>query len=143
MRAFLEDFEWLYFTEAHFGAPRIVGQTITIPVKNLPLFPPHPLVKDGNDRAIKQHPALGGVVDGLLVFRGVSSSKRKIYKARDIPPDLIVDVDTPMSNESQRIYSFEGRLNERITIASSEWQLQDDVGVDWDILAHSFELQVE
>jgi hypothetical protein len=142
MRTFLEDFEWLHFTEAHFGAPMIVGQTITIPVKNLPVQGKHPL-RLAKDRAIKQHPALGGVVDGLLVFRGVSSSKRKIYKARGIPPDLIVDMDTPMSNESQRIYSFEGRLNERITVASSEWQLQDDVGVDWDILARSFELQVE
>ena len=145
MRVFPENFDRLYFTEAHFGTPKIAGQTITIPVRNLPVFPPHPLVKDGDDKAIWQHPALGGVVNGLLVFRGVSLSKRKMANyigdpmssewssERGFSEDYeIIDINANDNRESLNQYSFEGRLDEPPAVIAY-----------WDIIARSFELQVE
>jgi hypothetical protein len=140
MRAFLEDFECLHFTEAHFGAPRIVGQTIMIPVKNLPVQGKHPL-RLAKDRAIKQHPALGGVVDGPLVFRGVLLSKREMSDYIGDPMSSecgfskdyeVIDINIDEDRENLRLYSFEGRLDEPPAVITY-----------WDILAHSFELQVE
>jgi hypothetical protein len=37
MRSFPENFECLILGEAHFGVPKIVGRTITIPVMHLPV----------------------------------------------------------------------------------------------------------
>jgi hypothetical protein len=140
MRTFPENFECLHFTEADFGAPRIAGQTITIPVKNLPVFPPHPLIKDGDDRAIKQHPALGGVVDGLLVFRGVYLSRRKLHEYIGDPMKPtgfkdayeIEDINFGTPGEILTKYEFEGSLEEPPACLGY-----------WNILARSFELQVE
>ena len=146
MRVFPENFDCLGLWEARFGAPKVIGQDMVIPVRQLPFSALHyPLCALclAKDKAIWQHPAMGEVVNGLLVFREVSLSKRKIYISRDIPPSLIVDIDIPVSNESLNTYSFEGRLNEGITIDSPELSSQDDVGVVWDIIARSFELQVE
>jgi hypothetical protein len=143
MRSFPENFECLGLWEAHFGAPDIAEQTVTIPVKALPIFPPHPL--DRNDRVFWQHPALGGVVNGLLVFKGVTLSKRTIYKGRDLPSYVVEDINIRLTGEVLKVYPFEGRLNDRITTDSFGWCLneQGTVGVDWKIIARSFELQVE
>jgi len=141
MRAFPENFEPLGFWEAHFGAPTIVGQVITIPVKDLPVFPPHPLVKDGDDMAIRQHPALGGVVNGRLVFMGVSLSKRKMadYIGNPMSSECrfsedyeVIDINIDEDRKSLKLYSFEGRLDEPPAVITY-----------WDIIARSFELQVE
>jgi hypothetical protein len=144
MRSFPENFNYLALWESHFGAPKVIRQDVVIPVKNLGIFDSHPLVLT-KDKAIFWHSALGWVVNGLLVFHEVSLSKRKIYKARDIPPCVILDVNIPAGNKVLKPYFFEGRLNERITIDSFGWSFNEPgtVGVEWDILAYSFELQVE
>jgi hypothetical protein len=140
MRAFPENFEWLHFTEAHFGAPQVMGQDIVLPVINLPVQGDHPL-RIAKDKIIRQHPALGGVVNGLLVFRDVSLSKRRMsdYIGDPMSPECrfsedyeVVDIDTNENDENLKLYSFEGRLDEPPAVIAY-----------WDILARSFELQVD
>lgn len=151
MRSFPEYFECFHFTEASFGAPTVIGQPIatssgqvmTIPVRDLPIKGSaqgvHPLIEDGNDKAIRQHSALGCVVDGLLVFKGVFLSRRKMteYIGDPMRPDgfkdmyVIEDVNLPLTGEVLKVYPFEGSLEE------------PNAFVSWDIIAHSFELQVE
>ncbi|MDR2260955.1 MAG: hypothetical protein LBE06_08550 [Azoarcus sp.] len=140
MRAFPENFEWLGLWEAHFGAPKVMGQDMLIPVKNLPVQGDHPL-RTTKDKVIRRHPALGGVVDGLLVFREVSLSKRRVDEYIGVVTDPygvkgfrdpyeLVDVDVA-SSEKMNTYLFEGVLEEPYA-----W-------VTWDIIARSFELQVD
>jgi hypothetical protein len=139
MRSFPENFERLGFWEAHFGAPTIFGQTMTVPVKNLPFQNKHPLALT-KDKAIFQHPALGGVVNGLLVFREVFLSRRKMidYIGNPMSSDCkfseeyeVVDIDNGENYADYNLYSFEGRIDD------------PPAGVIWRIAARSFELQVE
>jgi hypothetical protein len=137
MRSFPENFDRLALGEAHFSAPKIVGRTISIPVINLPIFSPHPLVKD---KIIRQHPALGGVLDGLLVFRDVYLSRRKMCEYADDPmhpdgfrePYVVEDINVDVGNEILNTYEFEGSSKEPPAFVET-----------WDIIAGSFELQVE
>jgi len=149
MRIFPENFECLHFTEARYGAPKVTedptatGKVITIPVRNLPVQRSvqgvHPLIEGEYDKSVRRHPALGCVVDGLLVFRGVFMSKREMdeYIGDPANPDgfkdeyVIRDVDLPLGGEVLKVYPFEGIIEE-----PNAW-------VTWDIIARSFELQVE
>jgi hypothetical protein len=169
MRSFPENFECLILGEAHFGVPQIVGYSIIIPVMHLPVhaYGRHPLVLT-NDKAFWKHPALGEVVDGLLVFHDVFLSKRSLdeyiggspddphgikgfkdaYEIIDIDIDIglkskkmgdypfdevfkIINVEIDGKSEKMNVYSFEGVLE------------QPYAWVTWDILARSFELQVD
>lgn len=127
------------------GAPKVSGQEMIIPVKSLPVFDPHPLGPSGKDKAARRHPALGWAVDGLLVFRGVSFSKRKMADYIGDPMSSkwnpksgfgedyeIIDINTSDNRENLNRYSFEGRLDEPPAVIAY-----------WNIIARSFELQVE
>jgi hypothetical protein len=141
MRSFPENFECLILGEADFGVPKIVGHTIIIPVMHLPVhaYGRHPLVLT-DDKAFWKHPALGEVVDGLLVFRDVYLSRRKIieYIGDPMHPDgfrepyVVEDINVDVGDEILNTYDFEGSLEDPPAFVET-----------WDILARSFELQVD
>lgn len=132
MEIFPGNFECLYFTESDLEAPKIEGKTVTIPVKKVFPLRGHPLL-DGKTAVMG--------INGVLVFRGVYSSKRVLteyigdpkhpdgYKA----PYEIEDMGTSTSSDTQAFntYSFEGVLE-----APLAW-------VDWTIKSQSFEFRVE
>lgn len=126
MRQIPEFFDDLHFTETRLGTPKISGRTVCIPVQSLMPMAGHPLATDGV-RFIR----------GLLIFRGVSTSKRALteYIGSTENPEgfkdeyLLEDLQ-PIPDEigTCRTYSFEGLLENPVA-----W-------VDWDITAKSFEL---
>lgn len=130
MEIFPENFERLHFTETNLSAPKVEGRTVTIPVKKLLPLAGHPLVEMST-----------AMVSGVLVFRGVFSSKRVLTEYIGDPrnPDGFkedyeiedMDTSTPSDTQTLNTYSFEGLLE--VPLA---W-------VDWDIKAQSFELQIE
>jgi hypothetical protein len=115
-----------------------LGGILTIPVKQLPVKGDHPLLL-AQDKAIWQHPTLGGVVNGLLVFRGVYLSKREMteYLGGPMNPDgfkepyIVEDINRSLRGEVLNVYPIEGRLDEPNAL------------VYWEVIARSFELQVE
>jgi hypothetical protein len=80
MRVFLEEFECLHFTESHFTSLVANGDVLMISVKNLPVSGSHPLISPEVSPEVVDDPRLGWIVNGTIVFRGVSMSKRIIYE---------------------------------------------------------------
>jgi hypothetical protein len=121
--------------------PKVIGQMLIIPVKHLPLLGGHPLLASVEDKVFWKHPELGMVINGLLIFRGVSLSKRKLYEyvgdprssdVRFMEPYEIVDINVDMGGETLNAYEFEGGLEEPPSFVEC-----------WNVIARSFEFQVE
>jgi hypothetical protein len=127
MRIFPANFDKLFFTESCFGAAAIDGNVLQVPVKDLFALKGHPLLIDGD-----------GPYAGLLVFRGVTHSYRKVveYVGDTRAPQGFKTAygieDGPFpQGDGKSVFKFEGL------------QLEPRAWIDWDIHADTFELQVD
>ncbi|MFZ6759286.1 hypothetical protein ACO0K9_18940 [Undibacterium sp. Ji50W] len=129
MKIILGNFDKLHFTESMLGAPSIQGHILYVPISNLFFLKGHEFSEN-----------VAIPLAGLLVFRGVISSRRKLTEYIGDPkkPDgfkeeyEVVDVTlNGDANQKHQKFLFEGLME--IPVA---W-------VDWDVIAESFEFHLD
>ena len=137
MRVISRNFDHFFWGEAHFCAPSIADNILTFSVKNLPVQGKDVPRDIFEDAAVFEHPALGYTIKrGVAIFREIAVSRRKIYEYDDGCSFRIVeDINATVKSGNKNLitYLFEGRLDESSI----------SVSMDWEIVAKSFELQVE
>lgn len=129
MRIIPDNFDKLFFTESVLGAPAINGNALSIPVTGLFPLKGYPLPEK-----------IGIPLAGLLVFHGVTSSRRKLteYIGNPQKPDgfkgeyEVIDISSNVDLSGKyQTFLFEGLMESPVA-----W-------VDWDVIAESFEFHLE
>lgn len=121
-------YDELHFTDCYLGAPEITEQKITVSIRNLGVFPGHPL---------NQSTSMLWVPNCRLVFEGVQKSTRTITEYKSDPTQDAFRSPYTLNDgpfqyvitNSQKDYRLEG-----ISETPLAW-------VDWCIVAVSYHLE--